>query len=218
MMTMGMDPSLTNFGWAIYGTKPLVGGRFQTSNKTLFVDRYTDLRGMVRSLIQIHDVRRVGVEYPIFGEQYSPGLYGLFLYTCEALKAEKCDVVFFSPGQGKAHARDVLKRPKGWKMGKPDMVEAAKLDAGIVGNLNHNIADAYWIARTAARFWAFHDGDITKADLNPLELRQFSEVKTYLRGRKAGEVEAKGILYREDERFFRWSEETTNGKETTEEP
>lgn len=225
MKVLGFDPSLTNFGWALYDSDEPVGsptrclerGRFQTSSKTLFVDRYIDLRQRIRDLVQRLEVRRLGLEYPVFGNLYSEGMYGLYLYTCEALKAERCDVVFFSPGQAKAHAREVLGRPKGWKMMKPDMVEAAKLDTGSSKAWNHNEADAYWIARTAARFWLYLDGVVTKAELTPLEQKQFSEVHTFTKGKNAGRTVQRGILYREDERFFRWSlQESVDGEESTE--
>lgn len=213
MITLGFDPSLTNFGWAVFNPNAHPGdpdrcperGRFQTSAKTLFVDRYADLRTQLRALIHRLNIRRLGIEYPVFGNLYSEGMYGLFLYTCEALKSEKCDVVFFSPGQAKAQARELLDRPKGWKMMKPDMVEAAKLDAGITGNLNHNEADAYFIARTASRFWQLHDGLIAEDDLTDLERQQFRGVHIYVRGARAGQTVHRGIVYREDERFFRWS-------------
>jgi len=147
----------------------------------------------------------MGVEYPVFKDLYSEGMYGLFLYTCEALRAEKIDVVFFSPGQVKAHARDFLGRPAGWKMTKPDMVEAAKKAEGVV--MNHNEADAFWIARTASRFWQFHDGEISIEDLTATEAKQFLDFRKITKGKRAGQMEVKGILFREDERFFRWSEE-----------
>lgn len=205
MRVLGLDPSLTDFGWSLHGTSDFRGGRFQTSAKTLFVDRYLDLRERVRTLVREQGVNRVGVEYPVFGASSSSQLYGLFLYTCEALRQERCDVVFFSPGQGKAQARDVLDRPAGWKMGKIDMVEAAKLDSGIRGSLNHNVADAYWIARTASRFWQLHDGLISAADLTDTEKHQFRLIHTYTRGKKAGTVALRGLLWRENERFFCWS-------------
>lgn len=212
MRILGFDPSLTNFGWALHDTdsvKPtrcLERGRFQTSAKTLFVDRYIDLRSRVTELVQRVGVTRLGVEYPVFHDLYSEGMYGLFLYTCEALKAAKVDVVFFSPGQAKAHARFVLGRPKGWKMEKPDMVEAAKFDAG-GGKWNHNEADAYWIARTAGRFWMLMDGVLKESDLTDIEHKQFMDIHTYSRGKRAGETVERGVRYREDERFFRWSTE-----------
>ena len=211
MRVLGFDPSLTNFGWALYNTeleapgRCVVRGRFQTSAKTLFVDRYMDMRANVRDVIQRLEIKRLGVEYPVFQELYSEGMYGLFLYTCEALRLEKVDVVFFSPGQAKAHARLFLERPDGWKMLKPDMVEAAKKAEGVT--MNHNEADAYWIARTASRFWQFHDGEIKREELTPVEAKQFLDVKKITRGKRTGETDVKGILFRENERFFRWTED-----------
>lgn len=219
MRVIGFDPSLTNFGWALHDTEVPVGvpgrmiesGRFQTSSKTLFIDRYIEQRERVRGLIDrlgaVYGVYRLGVESPVFHELYSEGLYGLYLFNCEAMKVAKVDVVFFSPGQIKAHAHLALGRPKGWKMMKTDMVEAAKRDAGIKGALNHNEADAYWAAAIAGRFWSFVDGTLALADLTPVEAKQFTEIHTYQRGAKAGQTVQKGIMYQEDRRFFRWSAE-----------
>lgn len=223
MRVLGFDPSMTNFGWAVHDTEFPSGspnrcvarGRFQTSSKTLFIDRYVDLRESVRTLVEKmgveHGVTRIGVESPVFGESYSEGLYGLYLYNCEALRAAKMDVVFFSPGQIKAHAHEFMiagnYRPAVWKMDKPDMVEAAKLDCGYKGNWNHNEADAYWAARIAGRFWKLHDWVLKPEDLTGTEAKQFTKIHTYQRGAKAGDTERKGILYREDERFFLWSKQ-----------
>ena len=215
MRVLGLDPSLTNFGWAVYDTegsgKSLcpVRGRFQTSSKQLFIDRYVEMRENVKALVQDLGVTRVGCESPVFKEIYSEGMYGLFLYTCEALRSSKVDLVFFSPPQVKAHARESLKRPdidgKRWVMLKGDMVEAARESTGGTGTWNHNEADAYWVARSAARFWLHLDGVIEEEVLTPVERKHFRKIHTYQRGRKAGQTVKSGILYREDERFFRWS-------------
>lgn len=218
MRVLGFDPSLTNFGWCLHDTEVSVGapgrliesGRFQTSSKMLFIDRYTEQRERIKNLIDrlgaAYGVSRIGVESPVFHELYSEGMYGLHLFNCEALRMSKMDVVFFSPGQMKAHAAAHLGRPKGWKMCKPDMVEAAKSDSGAKGNLNHNEADAYWAAYTGGRFWLFMDGVLKKEDLSPVESKQFSEIFTYQRGPKVGLVVNRGIMFKEDYRFFRWSE------------
>jgi len=214
MKVLGLDPSLTNFGWAIEDTEAeplgrcLARGRFQTSSKTLYISRYRDLRERLRGLIREHDPDKVSVEYPVFNDLWSEGMYGLFLFTSEAILLEKKDVVFFSPGQLKAHARHFLDRPKGWKMMKPDMVEAAKEHAGGKGRWNHNEADGYWAAVAGGRFWHLLEGLITMDDLTPAETQQFTKIHTFLRGKKAGKTVKSGILYREDERFFRWSEES----------
>ena len=218
MRVLGLDPSLTNFGWAIHNSvadgsdRCEDRGRFKTSSKTLFVDRYTDLRERLFSLVTDTNPDAVGIEYPVFGDLWSEGMYGLFLYSCEALKTAKVDVVFFSPGQIKSVSADLLNRPKGWKMTKSDMCEAAKTDTGGSGRWNHNEADAYLCARHAARFWCVQKDLMSVDDLSAKELKQFNLIHTYIRGAKAGRTVKRGILHRADERFFMWSGEN-NAKE-----
>lgn len=211
MICLGLDPSLTQFGWALHNDEAptpkercVKRGRFKTTSKQLFVDRYTELRESLYALIDEHKPDVMGIEYPVFNNIYSEGMYGLFLYSCEAIRKAKQDIVFFSPGQIKATARDALNRPKGWKMMKGDMVQAAQADAG-GGRWNHNEADAYWCAVHAARFWRFFGQDITESELTKVEQKQFANIHTYVRGSKAGTTVKTGISYREDERFFRWS-------------
>jgi hypothetical protein len=212
MLVLGLDPSLTNFGWALHDDcakgvdRCPDRGRFQTSSKALFVDRYIELRESLSNLVKTTNPDRVGIEYPVFNDLFSEGMYGLFLYSCEALRVGKVDVVFFSPGQIKAKARLVANRPKGWKMGKPDMVEAAKADTGGKGRWNHNEADAYMAAHLATRFWRLYDGDLTEEDLDIVEAHQFTKIHTYSRGKRAGQTVRSGILHRADERFHLWSE------------
>jgi hypothetical protein len=211
MLVLGLDPSLTAFGWALHddtasgSDRCRSRGRFKTSSKMLFVDRYVDLRESLRRLLRDTKADRVGIEYPVFNDLFSEGMYGLFLYSCEALRSEGVDVVFFSPGQVKAKARLIAERPKGWKMAKPDMVEAAKVDTGGKGRWNHNEADAYLVGLIAARFWRLFDGDIDESELDEVERHQFTKIHTYTRGRRAGETVRSGILHREDDRFHLWS-------------
>lgn len=212
MKVLGLDPSLTNMGWALHDTEAPVQdakrclgrGRFQTPASMEFIDRNISQRESLRALIQRLEPDKIGIEFPIFGQMYSEGMYGLFLFCCEALKKEGCDVVFWAPLQVKAHARDTLVRPKGWKMDKVDMVEAAKLDAG-GGRWNHNEADAYLVGVLSGRFWKLLLGELTEPDLTATEAHYFTGIKTYLKGRLAGRSVKKGVIYREDERFFAWS-------------
>jgi hypothetical protein len=212
MRVLGLDPSLTNFGWALHDTDA-VGrlrcperGRFHTSSKTLYIDRYCDMRASLLELIARLGVQRVGIEFPIFNDIWSEGMYGLFLYASEALRMAKVDVVFLANNQTKAHCRRVLDRPKGWKIGKPDMIEGAKFDTGGKGRWSGDEADAYWVARVAGRFWQLFDEEVTVDDLTPLERKQFTAIHTYSRGKKAGQTVLRGIQFREGERFFRWSQ------------
>lgn len=211
MRVLGIDPSLTNYGWAVHDTEATglarcpVRGRFRSLASTLFIDRYIGMREDLRALVREVRPDRIGLEFPVFDNLFSEGMYGLFLYTCEALKAERCDVVFWSPLQVKAHARDSLGRPPKWQMMKPDMVEAAKVDTGGKGKWNHNEADAYLVGRLAGRFWSFVEGGLTEADLTATERKYFAGVHTFTKGKRAGEEVRSGVMYREDERFFRWS-------------
>jgi len=210
MRILGLDPSLTAFGWAVHETEALgaercpARGRFSTKASMTFVDRYIFMRESLRKLIQEVQPDRVGIESPIFNDLFSEGMYGLFLYSNEALRIEQKDVVYFSPGQGKSHARESLARPKSWKMMKGDMVQAARADAG-GGTWNHNEADAYLIGRLAGRFWKLYEGEISAETLTPVEQKQFLLIHTFKRGKRAGQVVEKGLMYREEDRFFLWS-------------
>ena len=80
-------------------------------------------------------------------------------------------------------------------MQKPDMAEAARKSIGI-RSINHNEADAYWVAKLAKRFWELYDGVVQEHELMPYERSLFTEVK-----RKG----ATSLIQKEDDRFFLWS-------------
>lgn len=211
-MTLGLDPSLTGFGWCVHdslatGPKRVIAkGIFVTSPKTIFVQRYMDLRESVGQVLDRHpEIRAVGVESPPFGEQYSEGLYGLFLMVNEAIYTRRKDVVYFDPGSLKMLVKEDPESRKG-KMFKADMVAAAKQDTGIKGKFNHNEADAYHLGRFAARFFDFVRGNLLETDLTPAEHRAFAKVHTYVRGKRQGETVQMGAAFKEGQRFFRFSE------------
>lgn len=212
MIVLGFDPSLTNFGWAVHDTQAvgparcLARGRFQTGASMSFIERYMFLRDEVTNLIQTVKPDRCGSESPVFHELYSEGLYGLFLFYMEALYKSKSDVVLFSPMQVKAHARESAKFPSKWKMEKPEMVIAAKDDTKTKVKWDHNEADAYLVARLSGRFWDYEVGNLQPSDLTPVEKDQFTYTHTYTRGKKAGKTVKSGLVFREDQRFFRWSQ------------
>lgn len=173
----------------------------------VFVDRYTGAREILRALVQRYKPDAVGIESPFFGGSFSEGMYALFTYTNEAMRLERRDVVYFSPLQVKAHARESLGRPDGWKMMKPDMVAAARADLGGkgVGPFDHNEADAYLVARLAGRFWGACRGVLPPSSLTSVERKLFTAEHTYIRGKRAGQTDRKGLLFREEDRYFEWS-------------
>lgn len=212
MRVLGLDPSFTAFGWALHDTSAPFGspsrclgrGRFATDSKMEFIERYRTQRERLANLIREEKPDRVGIEFPVFSQLYSEGMYGLFLFCCEALKTEGCDVVFWSPLQIKAHARDSTDLPANWQMDKMDMVKAAKTDTG-GGRWNHNEADAYLCAVLAGRFWQFYTGEVSEENLTRTEHRYFTRVHTFTRGKRAGKTVRTGVIHREDDRFFLWS-------------
>jgi len=210
---LGLDPSLTNFGWALHDpgaeglSRCLRRGRFRTKPKDFpdVISRYIHLRESLDALIEELQPDMMGIEHPVFNDTFSEGMYGLFLFSLESIRRHRQDVVFFSPGQIKSLARLLIDRPKGWKMMKQDMVEAARTDTGGKGAWDHNEADAYLVARASARFWGLQNGSLQTSELNSEELRMFTDIHVYTRGKKAGQTVTNGILHRESERFFLWS-------------
>jgi Holliday junction resolvasome RuvABC endonuclease subunit len=212
MRILGLDPSLTNYGWALYDTQAAGKlrcpdrGRFRTKARQFCdeVDRYIYMRENLRAKIAELNPDAMGIEHPVFGEDYSEGMFGLFLFSMEAIKTSKKNLVLFAPPQVKKSAKDVLERPDKWKMGKSDMVDAASEHAG-GGKWDHNEADAYHVARLAGCFWEFYSGNLKTENLSTYETKLFTEIKTITKGKRAGQTQIKGILHRESDRFFLWS-------------
>jgi hypothetical protein len=147
----------------------------------------------------------MGIEHPVFNEDYSEGMYALFMFSLDAIKECHQNLVFFAPPQVKKFAKDLLDRPSGWRMGKSDMVDAAREDTGGKGRWDHNEADAYLVAAFAGRFWSFYAEDLNENELTKYENATFTNIRTITKGKRAGRTEIKGILHREGERFFLWS-------------
>jgi Holliday junction resolvasome RuvABC endonuclease subunit len=211
MISLGLDPSMSGFGWCVHNSEAhgparvVAKGRHSTSSKAIFVTRYIELRGLVDSLLREHpQVSTVGVESPPFGELWSEGLYGLFLFVNEAVYNHRKDVVYFDPLTVKLLAKEDPSVRRG-KMFKADMVTMAKADTGIT-RWNADEADAYHIARFAARFGMVISGEIGEDVLLPSEQHVFLKQFVYKRGKKAGLTARPGMVFKENERFFRFSQ------------
>jgi len=214
MRILGLDPSLRNYGWALHDTEAsgpdrcIDRGRFQTEKKQFSdeIGRYMHLRECLREKIQELQPDNMGLEHPVMNEDYSEGMYGLFLFTMEAIKTEAQNLVLVGPPQIKKWAFDLMERPKGWKMGKMDMCMAASEHTG-GGKWDHNEADAYIVSTFSGRFWDFYVGNLNEDELTPYELKTFTSIRTITKGKRAGQQEIKGFLHREGDRFFLWSVE-----------
>jgi hypothetical protein len=181
VITLGIDPSLTGLGWCVHDGDVVGPGRviakgwFSTPREQIDYLRYMFLREAVgRVLAAYPQIEGVGVESPPFGESWSEGLYGLFLYMNEALVRARKDVVYFDPLRVKLLTKMDSSIRRG-KMDKSDMIDAAKAETSI-RVWNHNEADAYIIARSAARFWDFQRKLVTVDELTPSERSIFPKV------------------------------------------
>ena len=211
MITLGLDPSLRGFGWCIHDSaaegrdRVVARGRWATSPRAIFVTRYMELREKVGEVIdQYPAIEAVGVESPPFGETFTAGLYGLFLMINEAIYLRRKDVVYFDPVTVKMLVKEDPKIRKG-KMFKSDMVEAAKVDAG-GGRWNADEADAYHVARYSARFWQVVNGELEDEDLTPSEHQAFVKIHTFVRGKRKGQTVRKGAVFKENQRWYRFSQ------------
>ena len=69
MKVLGLDPSLTNYGWAVLDTTAPSGhrdrcvsrGRFRTKSSMEFVERYCFFRTSLQNLLDEHKPDRVGI-------------------------------------------------------------------------------------------------------------------------------------------------------------
>lgn len=213
MIVLGLDPSLTNYGWAIHDTdaegrdRCIERGRFKTKPRDFEdeVSRYIYLHDCLRDLIADHpEIDAMGIEHPVMNENYSEGMYALFIQSLIAIKSQAKDLVLWAPPQVKRFAKDRSGLPSDWKMGKQDMSDAARDDVG-GGRWDHNEADAYHVACMAGRWWNFYIGELHEEDLTPYEKKTFTHIRRITKGKRAGQLEIKGVLHREGDRFFLWS-------------
>lgn len=212
---------MTGFGWCVHDpdaigrARVVKKGRWKTSARDIFVQRYMHLRECIGQVLdEFPEVQIVGVESPPFGEQWSEGLYGLFVYVNEAVYTRRRDVVYFDPLTVKFLAKEDPAARRG-KMFKADMIAMAKADTGI-SRWNADEADAFHIARFAARFLLVLDGHIDHDVLLPSERHTFLGEKVVTRGGKSVVVKPKtsaveaqtakrGTVFKENKRFYRFS-------------
>jgi Holliday junction resolvasome RuvABC endonuclease subunit len=208
MRTLGLDPSLRAFGWAIYDSSPHIAPRQRrvdsgyegTLSLNVPVARFMHFREMVRNLLKEHEVDAVGIESPAYqGGPFSENHFGLMMYALEAIFEQRKDCVLFDPTTlkfltGKATAS------------KSDMQRFVQLDTMDTEIINNNEADAYCIAKFAARFLEVRDGTLPPWGLKESEKRTFltktRKIKT-ASGNKI--VKRTAHTFRENSRYFAFS-------------
>jgi Holliday junction resolvasome RuvABC endonuclease subunit len=205
MIVLGLDPSLTGYGWTIIDTekegRPMLRdyGTWKTDASVFMPRRYRFLADSLDTALRDNpDIDFVGIEHPPYAASYALGLYALYMYSIEVLMNHRKPFVYFMPTQLKAFVRSVL-GDKG-KMFKSDIKDAMKklLNDEWEGRLNNNVADAFIMAYHAARFKNLLDGNLTEKDLTEKEAQAFTKTTK----KRNGKVSKTGLIFKEDEKFF----------------
>jgi len=210
-LILGLDPSLTCTGWALLDSEKKEcpnWGLIKTTTKDLNILRFLYIKKELTKIVQQYPIDRVGCEAPVFGGYETGTLFTIYILFQEVLLKNKLDVVFFAPSQIHSQLRG-----EGYGLGgkiyKADSVQAAKdYLKDLPSKASGDKADAFHAARLGSRFWDFFDGKLTLDDLDETEKNIFAKQHTFVRGKKKGITEKKGIIFRENELFFRFSKIT----------
>lgn len=208
MVVLGVDPSLTDTGWAVLdidkeGSERLIAsGRIKTEADEFFVVRYARPRDEVAKLMDEYDPDYVSIEKPQHNSSWSAGLYPIWISISEECHKRRIPFATFLPPQIKAYARDIL--DDSGKMFKSDMVDAAKMLLNYKGKLNHNVADAVIIGWIGGRLRLLIDRKITEDDLTKKEQYMFTRT---IKRRKSGRVDKVGMLWKEGDSYFNLNDE-----------
>lgn len=210
MKVMGLDPSLTAFGWAILdstatGTsRRLASGHEKTLPSQVSVTRYMHFRNLVRELILKYDPQKISIESAVLdGSPFSPIHYGLVLYSLEAIFEARRDVVLFDPSTLKSLISGHLKTKR--KMFKSDMQNFVKIDTMDTQTVHDGEADAYCLAYEGSRFFDVISGEISVNSLNESEIRTFISKKKTVKTLKGKIKKNASHAFRENSRWYNFS-------------
>ncbi len=210
MKVLGLDPSLTAFGWAVHDDEAVgrprrvASGHEATLPTTVPVARYIHHQAMVKSVIERHSVDAVGIESPAFSAgPFQTIHFGLMMFSLVPVFEARKDVALFDPATLKFLARETRTR-KG-PMGKLDMQRKVQVDTMDTRLVDNNEADAYLIALFTARLFRLLKGDIGPEELTETERKVFlTREKTV---KRMGVRKRKRIshVFRQGSRYFNFS-------------
>lgn len=207
MLTLGLDPSLRAYGWAVYDgnaktphERLLASGHEGTLSLSVPVARFMHLRALVSDLLRRFDIEAVGIESPAYeGGPFSENHFGLMMFSLEAVFERRKDCVLFDP--------TTLKYMIGKSnLAKSDIQKYVQIDTLSTKQIDNNEADAYCIAKFACRFMQLRAGTVTPDDLTENERRVFL-TREKKRKRTDGSLTIKKTahVFRENSRFFEFS-------------
>lgn len=212
MLSLGLDPSLRAYGWAVHDSsasglpRRVASGHEGTLSSSVPVARFMHFRAMVADLLDRHPgVSVVGIESPAYeAGPFQSIHFGLMMYSLEAVFERRKDVVLYDPTTLKYMAKGDPSQRKG-PMHKMDMQRVVQLDTMDTRVIDNNEADAYLVALFAARFAAVNAGSVDPSALTPAEHAVFVGRKRTVKRGKARAVKRVAHAFRPNSRFFEFS-------------
>jgi Holliday junction resolvasome RuvABC endonuclease subunit len=214
MPIAGFDPSLTHIGWIIFdqektGAKAVLeAGTFQTSPKDgHLIQRLLMQQERIRLLLTSRKVSFVSMEAPIWKDWNSEILFALNQFIHQVLLDLKIFMVHLQPSTLKKYAYPELDPND---VTKSHMTHQAKKELNRMNKrFSEHVADAYFAGKIGLKFYQWYflhmysDDDLTEQERN-----LFCGKHTFVKGEKKGLTEYTGIIYRENERFFNYKNQT----------
>lgn len=211
MRTLGSDPSLTGYGWAIHDSdatglkRRIASGHENTLPSTVPVARFMHFQSLINSLIERYEPDAVGIESPAYSAGPFQSIhFGLMMFSLVPVFEKRINCALFDPATLKLLAKGDPKEKRG-AMGKLDMQRKVQLDTLDSNVIDNNEADAYLVAYFTARLVQLMNGKLDPSQLTPAEKRVFilrtKTIKT-MAGKKIKRV---GHVFRENSRFYEYS-------------
>lgn len=207
MRALGLDPSLTSFGWCVYdssaptGPRKLVAsGHEGTLNDLVPVARFMHARSMVDSLLRRFKVDVVGIESPAFdGGPFSTSHFSLMMFAMEPIFERRKDLVLFDPTTLKYVSTGNS------SASKAEMQRAVQLDRMSTDLVQADESDAYHVAMRAARFRMLWTGELSPESLTELEQKVFLQRVRKPSKRSGKPVKRVAHVFRQNSRFYEFS-------------
>ena len=134
MYYLGLDPSLTSYGWCVYDSeatgldKVVAFGRWKTTSKMLEPVRYMSHRKSLTEVIRKYNITKSAIETPPVGDNGAfsqEKLYALYMVNMEVMFTEKVDVLLLAPLQLSLLAKVWGRRVVRGDWDKKDMIRTA---------------------------------------------------------------------------------------------
>jgi Holliday junction resolvasome RuvABC endonuclease subunit len=205
VISLGVDPSLRSYGWAVLdnGAPPssrlIASGHEGTLKSSVPVARFMHFRALVKKLLSQFSIDVVGIESPAYDAgPFQTVHFGLMLYSLEAIFEARKDCVLYDP----TTLKYLIERSSSTKT---DMQRYVQIDTLSTQVINNDEADAYCLAKEAARFVDLKNGKLKPEDLTISEKRVFLERTKKVKTLSGKVTKRMAHIFRENSRYFEFS-------------